>query len=590
VGELQVREMDGGKYVAALVRSAGRPAPAVLAEVLPGLIASLRFDKPMRWNSSNVSFSRPVRWLLALHGEQVVPFEFAGLRAGDTTRGLRFRDPAEQRVNTPAEYFAFLAEQGILLNGEERKRRIQAQVAALAAEVGGEAAGDPSLLAEVANLVEAPAGLRGSFDAAHLQLPHEVLISVMKKHQRYFPVERDGELLPYFIAVSNLGGKVDHQPDLSLVVEGNEHVVRARFADAAFFVNEDLKKPLADYLPQLATLAFQKDLGSMLDKTQRILALVGDLAPAIGLSPEETTAARRAAELSKADLVTKMVVEMTSLQGVMGRYYALHSGEPEAVATAIYEHYLPRFTGDSAPATRPGLAVGLADRLDTLAGLFAAGLAPTGAKDPFGQRRAALGLVGSLIACDQDFDLRAGLSAAADRLPVPLSPERAAACLTFVVERLRNLLLEQGFRYDVIDAVLAAQGTNPAGAARAVKALSEWAHRPDWNAILPAYARCVRITRDLGERYPVAPDAFAEPAERELFAALQAAEAASRPAGSVDGFLNAFLPMIPAINRFFEDVLVMAEDAAVRENRLGLLQRIAALAEGVADFSKLEGF
>jgi len=281
------------------------------------------------------------------------------------------------------------------------------------------------------------------------------------------------------------------------------------------------------------------------------------------------------------------------LQGLMGRHYARMSGEPEAVAEAIFEHYLPRYAGDSTPASRPGLAVGLADRLDTLVGLFAAGLAPSGNKDPFAQRRAALGLVQNLIAWELDFDLYDAIELAAGQLPITASPESQSACLTFIIERLRNLLLEQGLRYDLVDAVLAEQGRNPARSARAVKALANWVKRPDWNMILPAYARCVRITRDQPEHYPVRTERFAEVAETELFTALQVAEAAcagNDRLGSPDVFLNALLPMIPAIDRFFDDVLVMVEDAGVRQNRLGLLQRIAALASGVADMSRLEGF
>ncbi|HJW89712.1 MAG TPA: glycine--tRNA ligase subunit beta [Anaerolineales bacterium] len=593
VSELQMREIDGGRYAVAVVRAAGRPAIEVLSEAIPQWIATLRFDKSMRWNASNVAFSRPIRWLLALYGEQVVPFEFAGLACGNLTRGLRFQQPEQIQVRTADEYFDLIAAHGIVLAESERRQAVQAQVEALAAAVNGSVAQDDDLLDEITGLVESPAGLRGSFDAAHLKLPSEVLVSVMKKHQRYFPVEGGGKLLPHFIAISNLGGilagKKEHQ-DLELVIEGNEHVIRARFADAAFFMREDLKQPLEAYLSRLATLAFQSDLGSMLDKTRRIQELVVDLSERVGLSSEETSLARRAAQLAKADLVTQMVVEMTSLQGILGRYFARQSGEPEAVATAISEHYLPRFSGDAAPATRIGLVVGLADRLDTLAGLFAAGLAPTGAKDPFAQRRTSLGLVGALIARDLDFDLEDGLSAAARRLPIAMSSERRAACLAFIIERLRNLLLEQGYRYDVVEAVLAAQGSNPAGAARAVRALFPWVQRPDWERILPAFARCVRITRDQPERYPLDSEALVEPAEKDLFASLQTAEQKPRAAGSVDDFLNAFLPMIPAINRFFDEVLVMAEDPAARQNRLGLLQRIAALAQGVADLSRLEGF
>ena len=589
VSDLQVREIDGGRYVAAVVRQVGRPAQAVLAELLPSLLGALRVDKPMRWNSTNVFFSRPLRWLLALYGGQVVPFEFAGVRSGNTTRGLRFVDPETFAVDSVESYLNFLSSQGILLDGDQRRQVIQSQVEALGVEAGGEANLDPALLAEVMNLVEAPVAVCGSFDASYLKLPSEVLISVMKKHQRYFAVERAGELLPYFITVANRG-RLDAQ-DMELVVEGNEHVIRARFADADFFVREDLKKPLADYLPRLGTLTFQVKLGSMLDKVKRITHLVEVLSSPLGLSQAETAVALRAAGLCKADLATHMVVEMTSLQGLIGRLYALRSGESPEVAQAIFEHYLPRFAGDALPQSKAGLVVGLADRLDTLAGLFAAGLAPTGARDPFAQRRAALGLVQALITQDLDFDLDHALrEVAVPGLPIPASAESQIACLQFILERLRNLLLEQGYRYDVVDAVLSAQDGNPARMTRAVKSLSAWVIRPDWRTILPAYARCVRITRDLKERYPVRSEAMLEKEEQALLSALEAAEALPRSPASVDDFLNAFLPMIPAVDRFFDKVLVMAEDQRLRENRLGLLQRIAALAEGVAEMSKLEGF
>ncbi|UCD99848.1 MAG: glycine--tRNA ligase subunit beta [Chloroflexota bacterium] len=589
VSDLEVRELDGGKYAVAVVRSAGRPATEVLAEKIPDLIASLRFGKSMRWNRSNIAFSRPIRWLLGILHQQPLDFSYAGVDAGNTTRGLRFIQPAEIQVHSPQDYFSSLTEQGILLDPQERAREIKVQVEKLVAEVGGEPVVDPDLLVEVTNLVEAPIGVRGTFEEKHLHLPDEVLISVMKKHQRYFPVQKDGQLLPYFIAICN-HAELEGQKDLELIIEGNEHVIRARFEDAAFFVTEDLTQPLADYIPQLSSLTFQRDLGSMLDKTGRVQALVGELAPWFGLGVEQVKTTQRAAELCKADLVTKMVVEMTSLQGTMGRYYALESGETESVAEAIFEHYLPRFAGDAGPKSLPGLAVGLADRIDTLAGLFAVGLAPSGAKDPFGQRRAALGVVGNLIEWDLDFDLRAALQAAAGYLPREMNAERQEECLHFIIERQRNLLLEDGQRYDAVDAVLSAQGYNPSRAARGVKVLSQWIERPDWHEILPAYSRCVRITRDLSEINKVNDRLFAEPAERSLFAALLTAENSPRNPGSVDDFLNAFLPLIPNINQFFDQVLVMTEDENQRQNRLGMLQRIAALAEGVADMSKLEGF
>lgn len=587
VEDLEVREMDGGRYAAAVVHEAGRGAGEVLAEALPGLVASIKFDKPMRWNASGVFFSRPIRWLLAVLGGEVVPFEYAGLVSGNTTRGLRFHQPETIPVHGSQEYFTALEQQGILLDPEQRKAAIQVQVQRLIAHAGGDPEKlDAGLLDEVNNLVEAPTALLGSFDRDHLSLPPEVLVSVMKKHQRYFPVFlANGKLLPHFIAVRNGDGQ-----HLSVVTDGNEQVIRARFADAAFFIKEDMQHKLEDFRARLSTLTFQIRLGSMLDKSERIERLVKCLAPALKLDEKETLTALRAARLCKADLASHMVVEMTALQGIMGSHYALSSGESEAVAKAIYEHYLPRFSGDDLPASRAGLAVGLADRIDSLVGLFAAGLAPSGTKDPFALRRAAQGLAQALIGWDLDFDLRSAQAEAAANLPVPVSPEMLAQVSEFIAGRMQSALLDQGYRYDVVAAVLEAQGSNPAAVSRGVRALSSWVVRPDWNTILPAYARCVRITRDQAQRFEVDPAAFAEKAEENLYAALTAAEKAARQPGSVEDFFAVLLPLIPIINQFFDAVLVMAEDAAVRANRLGMLQRIAALASGVADFTRLEGF
>jgi glycyl-tRNA synthetase len=613
VADLQVVEMDGGRYVAVKVRTAGRTATEALSTALPNLIASLRFDKSMRWNRSNAYFSRPIRWLLALFGKQVIPFEYAGVVSGNTTHGLRNIDPTEFQVSNPAEYFKSLKNQGVVLGKSERRSIIQTQIDRLAGMVNGRDLLDEELLSEVANLVEAPTSLVGSFDPAYLRLPREVLVSVMKKHQRYFAVftkepaliERrleqpqdvslgeEGELLPYFITVANHPSH-DDEPiaGRQLITEGNQHVIRARFADADFFVREDRKYKLEELLPRLDTLTFQTRLGSMLDKTHRITTLVEKISSMVTLIPEEAAIAKRAAELCKADLATKMVIEMTSLQGILGRYYALSSGESLPVAEAIFEHYLPRFAGDQLPKSRPGLIVGLSDRLDTLAGLFAAGMAPTGARDPFAQRRAALGLVQGLIAQNLSFDLRIGLEAAGKLLPISIDAESSAACQAFIVERLRNHLLENGYRYDVVEAVVAAQGSDPARAHQSVKQLAVWVTRPDWHSILPAYARCVRITRDVMETYLVDPQTFAEKAEESLYAALLQAEKSQclSRIESVNSFLTAFLPMIPEVNKFFDEVLVMAEDAILRHNRLALLQRIVALGSGAADMSKLEGF
>ncbi|OGO13706.1 MAG: hypothetical protein A2Y93_13635 [Chloroflexi bacterium RBG_13_68_17] len=584
VESLQVRELDGGRYVVAEVHEPGRSTDEVLAGLVPEILGRLTFDKAMRWNDCGTVFSRPIRWILALHGEHAVPCEFAGLTSGRRTRGMRFVRPEDFPVRDRAEYLQKLEEQGIVLDTNQRRDTVASQIGGLARDVGGAIPDDPDLLAEVTNLVESPTAFLGAFDETFLALPRQVLIAVMKKHQRYFPVERGGKLLPYFIAVRN-GGR----QGLASVTHGNEQVLRARFADAAYFIRKDGEKKLEAFLPRLATLTFQAKLGSVLDKVDRLERLVGGVAEALGLSPAEHSVALRAAHLSKADLATQMVVEMTSLQGVMGREYALRSGEPAGVAEAILEHHLPRFAGDQLPKSLPGLAVGVADRLDTLMGLFAVGMKPSAAKDPFALRRTAVGLAQVLMASGRRYDLRQGLAQAAAGLPVKVPAGAAEDCLAFILGRLR-VLLEADHRYDIVDAVLAAQGHDPAAAGEAVRQLEAWVCRPDWAQTLQAYARCVRITRDQKQAYTVDPARLAEPAETALHSALQTAESQARRPGSVDDFLNAVQPMIPAITRFFDDVLVMAEDASLKENRLGLLQRLAALASGVADLSKLEGF
>jgi glycyl-tRNA synthetase len=588
--DLVIREENGGKYVFAMVKSKGRPAPEVLAESLPGLVGGINFNKSMRWNESGVAFSRPIRWFVSMLGETVIPFKYAGVVAGNVTRGLRPYDSPEIEVPSAGKYFDVIREAGIVLEGEERKALILEQVKGAAASVNGEALIDQSLLDEVTNLVEKPTAVLGSFNEEYLSLPREVLVAVMKKHQRYFPVASslsgasgtsavEAPLLPYFIAIRN--GDDQH---LDIVRQGNEHVLNARFADANFFVREDLKRPLEHYRPGLSKLIFQTKLGSMLDKSDRMVKLAEQLAPMLSLTDHETLSAHRAAYLAKADLVTQMVTEMTSLQGIIGREYALHSGEASDVAQAIGEQYQP------VPRGKAGLAVALSDRIDSLTGLFAAGLAPSGAKDPFALRRAAIWTVQPLIEQDIDFDLREAVAKAAKLQPIVVSNETQSQVLDFIAGRL-SVLLKESYRYDVVDAVLAEQSANPASAARAVKQLQAWVEREDWETILQGYARCVRIIRaaslERGQLMVMGRVFMTEPEEENLFDMILS----TKPTfDNVDEFLNAVVALIPAITAFFDKVLVMAEDEGVRRNRLAMLVHIASLSRGIADLSKLEGF
>ena len=614
VDELEMREIEGGKYVVATRREEGQPAAEVLTTLLPELIANLRFKKSMRWNESGIAFSRPIRWLVGLLDDAVIPFEYAGVPSGRTSRGSRPEGSPEFEIARAEDYLGLLAQHHIVADPEERCALIREQAARLAQSVGGHIPDDPALLGEIANLVEQPTPFLGHFEEEYLRLPADVLVAVMKKHQRYFPmisrqVDEEGvneervdeephyspahllHLLPYFIAVRN--GDDQH---LDIVRRGNEEVIRARFADADFFYREDTKKPLKDFLPRLATLTFQERLGSMLDKTRRVEKLVPKLAKMIGLSANDTGTANRAARLCKADLATQMVVEFTGLQGVMGREYALKSGEDPNVADAIFQHYLPYLahSAKNVPiGSGPGLVVGLANRLDSLAGLFAVGLTPTGSADPYGLRRDGLSIVQNLIDHQLPFSVQEGLAAAARLLPVKVSEGALAAALDFVVERLRSTLREQGFRYDVVDGVLTARGDDPFRAHQAVEELSRWVIRDDWPRILDNYARCVRITRQYEERFPLDPVRFVQPAEEELYAAYLRVREQVTPQSTVDEFLTAFLPLVDIIDQYFareSGVLVMAEERVLRENRLAQLQHIAALAEGIADLSRLEGF
>jgi glycyl-tRNA synthetase len=589
VEALTVEEMDGGQYVMAKVKRIGRPATEVLAERLPALIGSVKFGKSMRWNRSNVPFSRPVRWILALFGESVIPFAFAGIPSGNVTRGLRPYGSPEKSVRNAAEYDAFLREQGIVLNPETRRTLIMEQVNDIARKHNGRVPDDPGLLAEIVNLVEAPTALIGQFEPEYLSLPRDVLVTVMRSKQRYFPVEdANGQLLPYFITVRN--GDAEH---LDKVAYGNEQVLKARFADANFFFKQDVSQRLEEYLPRLHTLTFEEHLGSMLDKNHRIASLVSQIGDLMKLDSTEIAIATRAGQLAKADLATNMVVEMTSLQGIMGREYALLNGYPIEVATAIYEHWLPRFADDALPSSLAGTALAITDRLDSLVGLFAAGLAPRSTADPYGLRRAALGIIQIVVDKQLDFDLVQAIELVAAAQPIHVTPPVRAQVLEFISGRLRGWLQEKGYAVDVINAVLAEQSNNPYRALVGIRELSEWTKREDWERTLDNFARCVRITRSEPQRFTVDPSLFKQPEEAALYNAYQ--QAVEKLDGNVNAFLSAFAPIVPTVSKYFgerpgEGVLVNTDDPAVRGNRIGLLQAISAMQKGRADLSFLAGF
>ena len=576
VSELQVRDMDGGRYVVAQVRQLGESATKVLADALPGFIAAIRFDKTMRWNESGVAFSRPVRWIVALLGDVVIPFEYGGIASSNVSQGLRPRGAPAIALSAADSYLQRLEEQGVIPDVSQRQAFIRRQVLALASEVGGCAVADDELLAEVANLVEAPTVFRGSFDSAYLELPRDVLVTVMKKHQRYFALEDGaGRLMNYFIGARN--GDSEH---LDKVIRGNEQVLRARFSDAQFFYQADIKQPLREYLARLDTLTFQADLGSMRQKNDRVTQSIGALGELLGFDARSIAIAEEAAAIAKADLATSLVVEMTSLQGVMGREYALREGVAPAIADAIFEHWLPRGAGDQLPASDAGRLLAIADRLDSLVGLFAVGLAPKSTSDPFGLRRNALGLIQILIDRSLSVDLRRLIPPVSDLQPAPVTPDVRMQVLAFLEGRFESWIQEtRSYPSDVVKAVLRAGPLNPTRALAGIDQLARWVKRDDWEWMLDAFARCVRITRS--EETQILDQTLLQ-AEQEIALRDCLATASERLGGDadVDAFLSAFKSMAPAVTDFFDNVLVHSDDIALRNNRIALLAAYRGAAGG----------
>lgn len=583
VEELEVRETEQGAYVYALKRESGRPTPEVLTEVLPSVIQRLSFPKSMRWGSGTTRFIRPIRWIVALFDDAIVPFEYAGVHSGRESRGHRFLSEGPVVIPDPDGYVSALRSAGVVVDPEERRQMIAAQLVQCANEVNAQVWEDSELLDEVTFLVEHPTALLGSFDPSYLDLPVEVLVTTMKKHQRYFPlIDKQGNPVPQFIAVRDGDTRA-----LDQVRVGNEKVLAARLADARFFFEEDHKVPLADRVEQLGEVLFQEALGSMRDKVERIVRLTQYLGEALDIDAHELRLALRAAELCKADLMTQMVYEFPELQGIMGREYALADGEDELVAQAIDEHYAPRFSGDAPPETAAGSLVSLADRLDTLAGCFAVGLMPTGSQDPYALRRHALGLLHILLERQWTLSLPAALDYALNGLSdrVQWSAELKELLLEFIAGRLRGILLEQGYRADHVDAVLARGLNDVPDVVERLNALKEL----DAAGILPVVMRIHERTANLAgkaEDNSVAEDLLAEPAEERLWTTLRQAEQAFHAHVAERDYvaaMRAVQELAPDVDAFFDAVMVMVEDERTRQNRLSLLKRISDLTGCLAD-------
>jgi len=592
VADLQLRQTPAGEYLFATKKSDGQPAIQVLPEFLPGLVHKLYFPKPMRWGDLEMRFARPIRWLVALYGPEVLPLEIAGVQAGRTSRSHRFLGQGSVELTHPGEYQAKLLENYVMVDQEARKKLVWQQIQEVAAENGGHVLPDEQLLEEVTQLLEYPTALCGKFEEKYLALPREVLITPMREHQRYFPVlDGEGNLLPKFITVRN--GLAEH---LDIVAAGNAKVLRARLADAEFFNTEDLKTKLDDHLPKLANIVFHETLGSLQSKVDRLVELAAWIGEILGYSPQEVADVRRAALLAKADLVSHVVYEFPELQGIMGEYYARHHGEHQAVSTAIREHYLPRFTGDQVPLSKAGIAVGLADKMDSITGFFGMDIQPTGSQDPYALRRQSLGIVNTIFQNELEISLADLVEKSYDILArqVTFRNDRnktVADIGAFFRQRLDNLFSEAGIRYDVVNAVLAAGVDNLADTRRKALALSDFRGSSGFDQLIAGFTRVANLAKN-APHARIETELFAAPAEDQLYQAFQRAKAEADGhlgMGDYRAALASIAEIRGPVDSYFTDVMVMVEDVAVRDNRLALLKTIADYVTTIADLSQLAG-
>ncbi len=587
VDALEKRETPKGAWLYFTREVAGQPLEVLLQDILPQALDKLPIPKRMRWGAHDFQFVRPVHWLVCLLDDAVLPLELFGLKAGRESRGHRFMHAGTVSIERAQAYETTLEKAYVHVCPQQRRQSIRQQAEQLAEGQQARVILNPEVLDEVVNLVEWPVALLGRFDPDFLSVPPECLITSMEEHQRFFPLtDSDGRLLPAFVAVANIQSR---QP--KVVVQGNEKVIHPRLADARFFWDSDRKKKLEAFQPRLAEMIFQQKLGTLLDKTRRLERLARDFAPLFGADSEKAV---RAAALCKCDLVSDMVYEFTELQGIMGKYYALESGEAEEVAQAIEDHYHPRFAGDSLPQTPSGRTLALADRLDSLCGIFAIGQKPTGNKDPFALRRAALGVIRLLIECEVATAIEPLLETAVDTLPLAVEnrAELLAELQAFLQERLRGYLTEQSLSHGVIEAVLRVQSQDYFDLYQRAQALQGLQGSEAMQSLAQANKRINNILKKQGvdSNLTVNPDLLQADEEQALHASMQALQPVVEQAlaqADYQEVLQQTARLQTPVNAFFDHVMVMAEEPALRNNRLALLLALQGLLQAVGDLSEL---
>ncbi|MDQ0058354.1 glycine--tRNA ligase subunit beta [Paenibacillus harenae] len=589
--QLYFQELAGVEYVYASKSSIGVETAGVLPEGLPSLITSMSFPKNMRWGAHELRFVRPIRWLVAMFGAEVIPFEITGVATGNVSRGHRFLG-GEAVIEEAGQYAEKLREQQVIVDVSEREKLIVAQIEGLAADKGWEIAIKEDLLEEVLFLVEIPNVLFGTFDPAFLHIPQEVLITSMREHQRYFPVfNKEGQLLPNFVTVRN-----GDRRSIELVAKGNEKVLRARLSDAKFFYEEDHKLEIAQALAKLENIVYHEELGTVADKVRRIRATADLLSGKLHADSQTASDVSRAADICKFDLVTQMVYEFPELQGIMGEDYATKLGERESVAKAINEHYQPRFAGDRAPSSITGAIVSLADKIDTIVGCFSIGIIPTGSQDPYALRRQAAGIVQIILTHGLKLKLselyEAALSVHEARGLKRGSADIRKDLSDFFALRIKNVLSEHGVRYDVVDAVMAT-GLDDLGLtierATVIQSLAAGEERSEFKLTVEAFNRVCNLASK-ATVFEVSAALFAESAETDLFSKWteqhEGFEAAVKE-GNIALAVQLLSSLKPSIDAYFDKVMVMSPDEAVKNNRLATLAAIARDVSSIADFSKL---
>ncbi|WP_413380144.1 glycine--tRNA ligase subunit beta [Alkalihalobacillus sp. 1P02AB] len=589
VEDLFFKELKGVEYVYANTFTAGKETVELL-EAAKELILSIHFPKNMRWNSYQLRYARPIQWLIALYGEKVIPFSIEGISTGTISKGHRFLGK-EVSIAAPAHYVATLSEQNVVVEPQKRKEMIISQIQVLSREQNWVIPIDEDLLEEVNNLVEYPTALFGKFDDEFLEIPKDVLITSMREHQRYFPVENsEGELLPYFVTVRN--GNAEH---LNNVARGNEKVLRARLSDAAFFYEEDQKLKIDDAVAKLENIVYHEELGSIADKVRRVQYLTNELSDQLVLSTEQKKKANRVAEIAKFDLVTQMVYEFTELQGKMGQVYAELAGEDKEVAEAINEHYMPRFAGDNSPSSLVGVVVSVAEKIDTITTCFAIGLIPSGSQDPYALRRQATGIVQMLL----DNDLSLSLETLID-VSLNLNEERQllkrdksdikSDLLSFFRLRVKHMLQEKSIRYDVIDAVIANGFTEVSTTVAKANVLMQQVEQPQFKQVIEALSRVTNISKKQTGDVRINTSLFQKEEEENLYQTymrVQEQVAEATEGKDYESAFHALAHTTEVIDQYFDHIMVMDENEEIKQNRLSQMKAFANVIYSFADFQAI---